>query len=66
MQEINVPVEVDPSVFTTFLETCMKLLHASKVVEGLQELINKCVSKEKSLDGRHVIINIGKHKARTR
>lgn len=27
--------EMDPSMLTTFLETCMKLLHNSKVVKGL-------------------------------
>lgn len=35
------PVEkMDPSMIIMFLETCMKLLHDSKVVKGLQELIN--------------------------
>ena len=34
--------EMDPSLPTIFLETCMKLLHDSKVVNGLQELINRC------------------------
>ena len=28
--------EMDPSMLTTFLETCMKLLCDSKVVKGLQ------------------------------
>jgi len=37
--------EMDPSMLATFLETCMKLLHDSKVVKGLKELINKCVGK---------------------
>jgi len=32
-------LEMDPSMLTTFLETCMKLLHDNKVVKGLQELI---------------------------
>jgi len=26
---------MDPSMLTTFLETCMKLLHDNKVVKGL-------------------------------
>lgn len=34
---------MDPSMLTTFLETCMKLLCDSKVVKGLQELITRCV-----------------------
>jgi len=34
----KLPTEVDPFVLTTFLETCMKLLHDRKVVKGLQEL----------------------------
>jgi len=34
--------EMDPSMLMTFLETCMKLLRDSKVVKGLQELINRC------------------------
>lgn len=38
--------EVDPSMLTTFLETFMKLLCDKNIMKGLQELINKCVSKE--------------------
>lgn len=34
---------LDPSMITTFLETCMKLLRDSKVIQGLQELITRCV-----------------------
>lgn len=34
--------EVDPSILATFLKTCMKILHDHKVVEGLQELTEKC------------------------
>ena len=36
-------LEMDPSMLTTFLETCMKLLHNNKAVKGLQELITRCV-----------------------
>lgn len=36
-------LEMDLSMLTTFLKTCMKLLHDSKAMKGLQELINKCV-----------------------
>lgn len=35
-------LEMDPYMLTTFLETSMKLLHESKVVKGIQELINRC------------------------
>lgn len=35
--------EMDLYMLMTFLETCMKLLHDSKVVKGLQELINICI-----------------------
>ena len=34
-------LEMDSSMLTTFLETCMKLLYDSKAVKGLQELINR-------------------------
>ena len=34
--------EMDPSMLITFLETFMKLLPNSKVVNGLQEHINRC------------------------
>ena len=37
--------EMNPSMLSTFLETYMKLFHNSKVVKGLQELINKCAWK---------------------
>lgn len=33
---------MDPSMLTTFLETCMNLLRDNKVVKGLQELITRC------------------------
>ena len=33
---------MDPSMLTTFLETCMKLLRDRKGVKGLQELITRC------------------------
>lgn len=38
--------EMDPSMITTFLEIYMKLPRDSKVVKGLQELINWCASKD--------------------
>lgn len=57
--------EVDPSMLTTFLETCMKLLHDSKAVKGLQEQINKCVGKEGAPKGHLTVKKIGKHKTRT-
>jgi len=56
--------EMDPSMLTTFLETCMKLLRDSKAVKGLHKLINKCTSKENTMEG-HAVRKIGKHKART-
>ena len=51
VQETNMRSEVDPSVLTTFLETCIKLLCDSKTMEFLQELINKCANKEKVPEG---------------
>jgi len=35
-------LEMDPSMLTTFLETCMKLLRDNRAVKGLQELITRC------------------------
>ncbi len=54
--------EMDPSMLTTFLEICMKLLHDSKVVKELQELINRCA--ENTPGEPRVVRKIGKHKAR--
>jgi len=34
--------KMDPLMLTTFLEISMKLLHESKDIKGLQELINRC------------------------
>ena len=34
-------LEMDPSMLTMFLETCMNLLHDSKAIKGLQELITR-------------------------
>lgn len=54
--------EIDPSMPTTFLETCIKLLHDSGVVKRLQELINRCVKKNPGEP--HVVQKICKNKAR--
>lgn len=35
MQETGTPAEVDLSVLTTFLKTCIKLLRGSKAVKGM-------------------------------
>ena len=52
--------EMDPSMFTIFLEMCMKLLCDSKVIKGLQELINRCVG---TVQGEPQLVRkIGKHK----
>lgn len=60
----NPKPEMDPSMLTTFLETCMKLLCNSKVVKGLQELFNKCVGTVPREPC--VVRKIGKHKTRMR
>ena len=52
--------KMDPSMVITFLDTCMKLLRNSKVVKGLQELINRCVGTAPAK--LHVVRKIGKHK----
>jgi len=49
--------EMDPSMLTTFLETCMKLLCDNKVVKGLQELITRCMG----LGEPCVVQKMGKH-----
>ena len=54
--------EMDPSMLKTFLETCMKLLRYSKVLKGLQELINRCVGTMPH--ELHVVHKIRKHKKR--
>ena len=43
----------------------MKLLYNSKVVKGLQELINRCVWKENVTKGWRIVRNICKNKERT-
>ena len=53
--------EIDPSILTTFLKTCMKLLCDSKVVKGLRELITRCVGSGESC----VVWKLGKHTTRT-
>lgn len=58
--------EMDPSMITTFLETCMKLLHDSKVVKGLQELINWCAGKDNTTSEPCMVKKFYKHKVRTR
>ena len=53
---------MDPSMLTTFLETCMKLLHDRKAVKGLQELITRCMR----IGEPCVVHKLGKHALRTR
>lgn len=53
----HLELEMDPSMMTTFLETCMKLLHDNKVVKVLHELITRC-----TLSGEPCVVqNLGKH-----
>ena len=54
-------LEMDPSMLTTFLETCMKLLHDSKAIKGLQEIFTRCAG----LGEPHVVWKLGKHTMRT-
>ena len=49
--------EMDPSILTMFLETCMKLLRNNKVVKGLQELIASCAR----LGEPRVVWTLGRH-----
>lgn len=53
----HLETRLDPSMITTFLETCMKLLRDNKAINGLQELIARCVGAGEL----HVIRKIGKH-----
>lgn len=55
-------IEMDPSMITTFLETCMKLLCDSKAMKGLQELITRCVGSGEP----HIVQKLGKHTSQTR
>ena len=51
----------DPSMLTTSLETCMKLLRDSKAVKGLQELITRCTGSREL----RVVRKLGKHALHT-
>jgi len=54
---------MDPSMLIMLLETCMKLLHESKTIKWLQELINRWART--ALGEPHIVRKIGKHKTRT-
>lgn len=54
-------LEMDPSMLTKLLETCMKLLRGSKVVKGLQEFIARCVGPGEL----HLVYKLGKNTSRT-
>ena len=43
----------------------MKLLYDSKVVKGLQELMNQCVGKDSTTSEPPMVRKLGKHKERT-
>jgi len=61
--ETGTPIEVDPSMLTIFLETCMKLLRNRRAMKGLQEITKKCTGKENSPNGHRIVKKNGKHKA---
>jgi len=52
---------LDPSMITTFLKTCMKLLCESKAIKGLKELITRCTGSGEP----HVVWKIGRHDLHT-
>lgn len=52
---------LDPSMITTFLETCMKLIHDIKAIQGLHELITRCIESSKP----HVVRKIRRHALHT-
>jgi len=54
--------EMDPSILTTFLETCIKLLNDSKAVKWLQEVIKRCAGTTPGEP--RVVRKIRKHKTR--
>jgi len=54
--------EMDLSMITTFLETCMKLLRDRKSMKGPQELITRCART--TLGESRVVWKIGKHTTR--
>lgn len=54
--------EVDPSIPTTFLETCIKLLRYLKDVDKLRYLIDKCPNKENNPLEQCIVRKISKHK----
>ena len=55
--------EMDPSMLTTFLETCMKLLQDNKAMKGLKELITRCVG---TVPGElRIVKKLGKHTTQT-
>lgn len=52
-------------MITTFLETCMKLIHDSKPMQGLLELFNWSAHKDDATGEPHIVKKFGMHKART-
>jgi len=58
----NLEPEMDPSMLTIILDTCMKLQCDSKAVKGLQELINRCAGTAPGEP--HVVGKIKKHNTR--
>jgi len=55
--------QLDLSMLTTFLDTCIKLLQDNKVVKGLQELTTSCLG---TVPGEPCIVRkLEKHTTRT-
>lgn len=50
--------DVDPGILNSFLQAFIKLLRNQKVVEGLQELIDSCASKEVRRSDMHTVNNL--------
>lgn len=51
----------DPSMLTTFLKTCIKLLRDNRVVKGLHEVTNRCVGWGEP----RTVRKLGRHASRT-
>jgi len=61
----NEEQDVEPSLLATFLKTFMKFICDKKEVEGLQELVDKCVDRIKFHLEQCAVRKLSKHKKRT-
>jgi len=64
-ENVTTRQDSDPTMLKSFLHTCMKLLWDHKVVDALQEIIDKYTCKDSRLQGQCIVNKVNQRNKRT-